>query len=70
MNAASPAKRYIVTELGTEKLCPRCGEYWPADREFFWPRGHGHGLQGWCRACTANCERGRKRRRVAGVTGG
>ncbi len=24
-----------VTELGTEKRCMACGEYWPADVEFF-----------------------------------
>jgi hypothetical protein len=25
----------IVTELGSEKKCISCGEYWPADIEFF-----------------------------------
>lgn len=29
----SPLK--IVTELGEEKRCLCCGEYWPADAEFF-----------------------------------
>jgi hypothetical protein len=24
-----------VTELGSEKQCISCGEYWPADVEFF-----------------------------------
>lgn len=27
--------KYIQTELGTEKYCKGCGEYYPADREFF-----------------------------------
>ncbi len=25
----------VVTELGSEKRCMACGEYWPADTEFF-----------------------------------
>lgn len=27
--------RKVVTELGDEKQCMACGEYWPADTEFF-----------------------------------
>jgi hypothetical protein len=27
-----------VTELGAEKRCLACGEYWPADTEFFQSR--------------------------------
>lgn len=27
--------RYIETELGTERLCKHCQEYWPADDEFW-----------------------------------
>lgn len=27
-----------VTELGTEKRCVSCGEYWPVDAEFFRPQ--------------------------------
>lgn len=29
---------YRTTELGSEKRCMSCGEYWPADTEFFAPR--------------------------------
>lgn len=25
---------YIFTELGKEKLCKHCDEYWPTDSEF------------------------------------
>jgi len=25
----------MTTDLGEEKRCARCGEYWPADEEFF-----------------------------------
>lgn len=27
-------KKYIETELGREKLCIQCNEYWPLDDEF------------------------------------
>lgn len=33
MSIYSPVK--TLTELGEEKRCMCCGEYWPADREFF-----------------------------------
>ncbi|HJV50104.1 MAG TPA: hypothetical protein VJ652_01505 [Noviherbaspirillum sp.] len=29
------ATRSIETEIGTEKRCVSCHEYWPADTEFF-----------------------------------
>lgn len=31
-------KKYIETELGREKLCIQCDEYWPLDDEFWWHR--------------------------------
>jgi len=31
--------RYRFTELGKEKLCLECEEYFPADTEFFWATG-------------------------------
>lgn len=44
--------RCIVTELGTEKRCPRCNEYWPADTDFFYSqKGKKDGLHDWCKAC-------------------
>jgi len=27
--------RACITELGLEQRCPRCGEFWPWDTEFF-----------------------------------
>ena len=30
--------KYIETELGKEKLCIECQEYWPLDEEFWWTR--------------------------------
>ncbi len=29
------APKFIETELGTEKLCIECQEYWPLDNEFW-----------------------------------
>lgn len=43
--------RVIETELGQEARCAQCGEFWPADAEFFFmTRGKPHS---WCKACYA-----------------
>lgn len=39
----------IETELGQELRCAQCGEYWPADREFF-PFRNGR-PRACCKAC-------------------
>jgi hypothetical protein len=57
-----------VTELGTERRCNACSDWWPLDGEFFHrnPKGVG-GFLGTCRACFS--ERRRRRdmtRRSAG----
>lgn len=40
MTAKQPEMaRYIWTELGKEKLCLECLEYFPADTDFFWATG-------------------------------
>ena len=46
-------KERIDVELGKERWCPRCSEWWPADGEFFYTTGNaGSGqLMGWCKAC-------------------
>jgi hypothetical protein len=42
----------VVTELGAEKRCMSCGEYWPADAEFFDPKiSSRDGLSPRCIAC-------------------
>jgi hypothetical protein len=42
------------TELGPEKLCSKCNEYWPADKEFFYTNKKAKdGLYHWCKACYA-----------------
>lgn len=37
-----------------EKKCPKCGEWWPADADFYQKclsRPGKMGIQSWCRAC-------------------
>lgn len=41
----------IRTEVGLEKLCRKCGAYWPMDTEFWFPSKTEDGLFNWCRAC-------------------
>lgn len=39
----------IQTDIGTEVLCSKCNEFWPADLEFFYfCKGRPHS---WCKAC-------------------
>ena len=41
-----------VTELGLEKQCSKCGDYYPADNEFFYSnRTNSDGLDCYCKAC-------------------
>ncbi len=45
---------YVLTELGTEKRCTYCHEYFPFDKDFFYKNGFKNGKQQWtahCRAC-------------------
>lgn len=42
-------QRLRTTPDGPEKFCPSCKDWWPADREFFWPaKGE---LSYVCKAC-------------------
>ncbi|MDV2440713.1 hypothetical protein QR665_14720 [Acinetobacter gerneri] len=49
--------KYIETELGTEKLCICCDEYYPLDDEFFFHRkrktksGETKQYEAVCKAC-------------------
>ena len=48
--------KYIETELGTEKLCIECQEYWPLDEEFWFnyrnkPNKKGERTVGYEAAC-------------------
>lgn len=45
--------KYIRTELGKEKHCPKCDEYYPATKEFFYgvSKAHPLRLESCCKAC-------------------
>jgi hypothetical protein len=42
-------REYRQTELGLEVKCSCCGEFWPADKEFFF--FHDGKPHSWCKAC-------------------
>lgn len=47
-------EKFIDTDLGIEKYCPHCDEYWPLDDAFWWPRGTSKkGGQLWSSVCKA-----------------
>lgn len=52
-----------------EKHCPKCDDWWPADREFFFgytdKEGNEH-LHDWCKACYLEYRKeGRQREKLA-----
>ena len=42
--------RFCETEIGVEARCTKCGDYWPADAEFFYLDRDGR-PHSWCKAC-------------------
>lgn len=42
---------FRIAEGELEKHCPQCGEWWPADTEFFFPLRQGAELHSSCKAC-------------------
>ena len=58
MRPPPPAER--ESELGTERQCQRCHEWWPKDREFFYFRSDNGKVLGPCRACHWELKRERK----------
>lgn len=62
--------KYILTDLGLEKRCSMCGDYWPADSQFFgmrWSNNEINGLSSGCRACVVESERIRRGLPVPGT---
>lgn len=44
--------KFLWSDAGLEKRCPRCKEYWPYDTEFYYSSScKSDGLMDWCRAC-------------------
>ncbi|KMQ74026.1 hypothetical protein [Marinobacter subterrani] len=58
------AQRIRVTELGQERQCTKCGDYWPDDAEFYY-RKNGRSAQP-CKACYAQLPS--RKARKAGAT--
>lgn len=55
-----------TSDIGQEKLCGRCQEWWPADPEFFFrSTTKAGGLFHCCKACYAEWLHGRKAARAA-----
>lgn len=46
---------YQITELGLEKRCSKCGEFWPADTGFFSPNSNT--LHSHCQGCSSEKKR-------------
>ena len=57
-------RKVILTELGEEKQCHRCHEFWPVDTEFWYSEGK-RGLSRWCIACYQEWRREHKRKNAA-----
>lgn len=54
------AQRFRATELGRERQCTKCGDYWPDDAEFFYlSKGK---TQQPCKACYAQLPSRKARR--------
>jgi hypothetical protein len=51
MTAGLAAGKYQYQDDGLYKRCAGCGDYWPADTEFFFARKVGDGIDNKCRAC-------------------
>lgn len=56
MTTKEKKPKFITTELGQEKHCYGCDEYYPADTDFFFASGRyrkdgSHGLDALCKAC-------------------
>lgn len=53
-----PTSKFIVSELGRERQCPKCLEFWPYDLEFWF--SNGKRLSSWCKACYEEWKKERK----------
>jgi len=51
-------KERLDEDGGVERHCPKCDEWWPADREFFY--GSKEKLHYWCKACYLTWRRERR----------
>lgn len=57
----------VSVDVGLERLCYCCGNYWPADSEFWSPRSdRACGVDAYCRACAVEYWREHYGEAVAG----
>ena len=64
MNIPSRRPLRIAWDIGLEQQCSSCGDWWPADAEFFYVRAdRRRQLASVCRACTVHYQRHYNRRR-------
>lgn len=62
---------HMTSELGVEKRCLACKQFWPADSEFFAPRKNARNpLSPRCRACIAELFWGWREPRSDGALAG
>lgn len=55
-------KAILDAELGLQKWCPHCQEYWPQDTLFWSPCSRNpDGLQSWCKACQLECKSAKRK---------
>jgi len=54
----------VTTELGLERRCYDCKEWWPQDHEFWYFDKKGK-VQGRCRACWVDYNRSRRKKAAA-----
>lgn len=56
-----------ITELGTERQCTKCKEYWPEDHEFFYTAKRKNletlQIQQPCKACFSELKRNQRKAR-------
>ena len=51
-------------ELGVQRRCPRCGDWWPLDATFWISITDGRPGHAWCRACLAEYQQARRAQRT------
>ncbi len=65
-----PLEKYIFTDCGREKLCPKCEEYYPATLEFFYGKNKVFSnllgnLESCCKACYMERKRAYKAKKAS-----
>lgn len=43
-------------ELGVQKRCPQCGDWWPAMDPEFWQQSRNGSWHSWCKDCLSSAK--------------